>query len=107
MLKVCFYTSNKTFSTANYNQSISACYNYELNNLVSLFVGPFIKNFMLNGYNTSLYGYIDGPFVSAKVYLYHQTPQFAYVKVPAAAIEIGTTAGSHGQDFYVASPIST
>lgn len=61
---------------------------------------------MLNGYNTSIYGYIDGPIVKNKVYLYQESPQFSYVQVPAAIIEIGTTAGGHGQDFYVASPVS-
>jgi len=62
---------------------------------------------VLNGYNTSVYGFIDGPYLAAKVYLYQQTPQFAYVKVPAAAIEVGTTSGNYGQDFYVSSPVST
>ena len=29
------------------------------------------------------------------------------MQVPAVAIEIGTTNGAHGQDFYVSSPVST
>ena len=61
---------------------------------------------MLNGYTTSIYGYIDGPYLSNKVYFYQEAPQFSYVQVPAVAIEIGTTNGGHGQDFYVSSPVS-
>jgi hypothetical protein len=83
---VCFYTSTSTFNQVTYNQGASACYNYEVNNLISTFVGPYIKSLVLNGYNTSIYGFIDGPYVTAKVYLYQQTAQFAYVKVPAIAV---------------------
>lgn len=69
-------------------------------------MGPYIKSFMLNGYNTSIYGYIDGPIVQNKVYFYQEAPQFSYVQIPAVVIEIGTTAGGVGQDFYAASPVS-
>ena len=106
VLQVCFYTSGSTFAAATFNQGSSACYNYEIDNLVSTFVGPYIKSFMLNGYNTSIYGYIDGPYVQNKVFIYQEAPQFTYVQVPAVAIEIGTTAGGHGQDFYVSSPVA-
>lgn len=61
---------------------------------------------MLNGYNTSIYGYIDGPIVKNKVFFYQEAPQFSYVQIPAAIIEIGTTEGGLGQDFYAASPVS-
>jgi len=106
VLKVCFYTSSTTFSLSAFNSATPTCYNYEINNLVSTFVGPYIKSFMLNGYTTSIYGYIDGPYLSNKVYFYQEAPQFSYVQVPAVAIEIGTTNGGHGQDFYVSSPVS-
>lgn len=55
----------------------------------------------LNGYSTGIYGYIDGPYVSSNVYLYHNVPLFSYTRVPALVIEIGTTAGKVGQDFNV------
>ena len=70
VLKVCFYTSTTTFSISAFNAATPTCYNYEINNLVSTFVGPFIKSFMLGGYATSIYGYIDGPYLSNKVYFY-------------------------------------
>ena len=67
-------------------QYYSACYHYEINNYVSTFLGPFLKTFMLNGYNTSIYGYIDGPIVTNKLYFYQRTPLFSYVQPPAAVI---------------------
>ena len=74
---------------------------------MSTFVGPYIKSFILNGYNTSIYGYIDGPYVNNKLFFYQEAPQFTYVQIPASAIEIGTTFGGNGQDFYVSSPVSS
>lgn len=61
---------------------------------------------MLNGYNTSIYGFIDGPIVTNKVFFYQTTPLFSYVQAPAAVIEIGTTDGNYGQDFYASSPVT-
>jgi hypothetical protein len=86
VLKVCFYSSDYTFDKLTFSNYYSICYNYEINNLVSTFVGPYIKSFMLNGYKTSIYGYIDGPYVQNKVYFYQESPQYSYVKVPAVAI---------------------
>jgi hypothetical protein len=106
VLKVCFYTSEQTFSLSTYNQFYSACYNYEINNLVSTFVGAYLKSFTLNGHNTSIYGYVDGPLVQNKLYFYQQTTLFGYLYVPAAVIEIGTTSGNVGQDFYASSPVT-
>lgn len=40
------------------------------------------------------------------MYIYQSVPLFAYVKIPAAVIEIGSTAGGYGQDYYVSSPVS-
>lgn len=68
--KICFYTSTSTFDPTTYSQFFSACYYYEINNFVSKFVGQYLKSFLLNGYNTTIYGYIDGPIVSNKVYFY-------------------------------------
>lgn len=48
---------------------------------------------MFNGYNTSIYGYIDGQYVKNKLYFYQESALYSYVQVPALAIEIGTTAG--------------
>jgi hypothetical protein len=59
----------------------------------------------INGYNTTIYGYIDGPFVSDNIYIYHNTPLFVYTRVPAIILELGTTLGDIGQDFNVYSPI--
>lgn len=84
--QICFYTSDSTFDAATYNQYYSACYFYEINNYVSTLVGQYLKTFMLNGYNTTIYGYIDGPIVTSKVYFYQQAPLFSYVTPPAAII---------------------
>ena len=66
-----------------------------------------MKNFYLNGYQTGIYGWIDGPYVTDNVYFYHTVPLFSYVEDPAFAIEFGTTTGNKGQDFHVFSPISS
>lgn len=68
--KICFYTSGLSFDPNTYNQFSSACYNYEINNLVSTFVGPYLKSFNFNGYSTSIYGYIDGPLLVNNLYFY-------------------------------------
>ena len=72
---------------------------------MSKYVGPFLKQFNLNGYPTKIYGYIDGPVLSNKLYFYQETALFSYVQIPAVVIEIGTTANNLGQDFYSYSPI--
>lgn len=107
MQQICFYSSDLTFDAATFNNYYSACYYYEINNYISTFVGEYLKSFMLNGYNTSIFGYIDGPIATSKVYLYQQTQLLGYSTPPAGIIEIGTTAGKFGQDYYAYSPISS
>jgi hypothetical protein len=107
LLNICFYTSSEQYDPNSYSNYSSACYYYEIDNLVSTFVGPLLKVFTFHGYNTSIYGYIDGPSLVNKVYFYQNTPLFTYSNVPAIAIEIGTTSGNYGQDFYAWSPISS
>jgi hypothetical protein len=51
-----------------------------------------------------IYGWIDGPFLTNNLYLYQATPLFTYSQVPSVVMEIGTTSGNFGQDFYVWSP---
>ena len=104
--KICFYTSDYNFDATDYDLYYSACYYYEISNYVSTFAGQYLKSFMLNGYNTSIYGFIDGPIVSNKVFFYQTTPLFSYVQAPAAVIEIGTTDGNYGQDFYASSSVT-
>ena len=65
-----------------------------------------LKTFNINGYKTSIYGYIDGPVLTNRLFFYQETALFGYVIVPAVVIEIGTTALGVGQDFYSYSPIS-
>jgi hypothetical protein len=62
---------------------------------------------MMNGYNTSIFGYIDGPIVTNKLYFYQQTQLLGYSTPPAGIIEIGATAGKFGQDYYASSPVSS
>jgi hypothetical protein len=107
MQKICFYSSNQTFDPSSFNQFYSQCYFYEINNYVSTFVGSYLKTFMLNGYSTAIYGYIDGPIVTNKIFFYQSTPLYSYVQTPAVIIEIGTTSGNYGQDYYASSPITS
>ena len=106
LMQVCFYTSSSLFSVETWKStsSKSQCYFFEIDNYVSQFKGAKLKSFYLNGYSTSIYGWIDGPYVTDNVYFYHQVPLFTYTKQPAIIIELGTTAGSFGQDFNVFSP---
>ena len=73
---------------------------------MSTFKGKKLKNFNLNGYSTGIYGWIDGPYVNANVYFYHNAPLYSYSEDPAMAIEIGTTSNKKYQDFHVFSPIA-
>lgn len=107
LMQVCFYTSSKLFDVSTWKSGISQCYFFEIDNYVSSFKGQKLKNFYLNGYSTSIYGWIDGPYVTSNVYFYHQVPLFTYTKQPAVIIEIGTTTGDVGQDFNVHSPVAS
>lgn len=50
---------------------------------MSEFKGVKLKNFYINGYSTGIYGWIDGPYVTDNLYLYHKVPLFTYTKEPA------------------------
>lgn len=68
--KVCFYTSDDSFYVKTWNQGISACYYFEIDNLQSTFVGKSLKSFIINGYTAKIYGWIDGPYLSDNVYIF-------------------------------------
>ena len=55
----------------------------------------------MNGYPVSLYGYIDGPYVSGNVFFYHPTSLYTYNKPPAVILELGTASSSTTQDYNV------
>lgn len=76
--KVCFYTSGYTFNTSIWNQGVSACYYFEIDNLTSKFVGKSLKSFTINGYTAKIYGWIDGPYLTDNVYIYQESPLFTY-----------------------------
>lgn len=107
LTQVCFYTSDTTFSISDWASGLKQCFYFEMDGLVSTFKGVKLKDFTLNGYNTGIYGWIDGPYVNANLYFYHNVPLFSYTEEPALAIELGTTSNSRGQDFNVYSPIDS
>lgn len=86
LLQVCFYSSDKLFSVTNWKSGVSQCYFFDVDNYVSEFKGAKLKNFYVNGYSTGIYGWIDGPYVTANVFLYHKVPLFTYTKEPAIGI---------------------
>lgn len=105
--KICFYTSNSTFNISAWNQGITACYHFEIDNLTSKFVGKSLKSFTINGYATKIYGWIDGPYLTNNVYIFQESPLFTYKRDPALIMELGSNDGGDGQDFYVVSPLDS
>jgi hypothetical protein len=54
-----------------------------------------------------MYGFIDGPYVTANVFYYHTTPLYTYNLAPAIILELGTAADSTVQDFNVYSTMGS
>ena len=106
MSQVCFYTSDSTFNEQTWSTFLKQCYYFEVENYMSTFRGAFLKQFSSNGYQMSAFGYVDGPYLTDNIFLYQSAPLYTYLQEPALIIEIGTTSGSHGQDFQVWSPIA-
>ena len=110
MSQICFYSSDFTFNISTWNSSngnsgfFKQCYYYEIENYISTFRGAYLKQFSVYGYTMTAFGYIDGPYLTDNVFLYQSVPLYTYLQEPALVMEIGTSAGSHGQDFQVWSP---
>jgi hypothetical protein len=89
MLEVCFFTGDGGWSQTQWKGTKEACYNYELNNLVSTYRGQYLTKIKIGGLDTAVYGGVEGPVLTGNLFFYHSAPLGSYSTAVCAVIKLG------------------